>query len=188
MNPPSPSAPRPSAVRQFESLGMFLFFMVVLGSQYLAHALQEPVMQWFALHGGSPADEPLWYSITRDFAEGICSAGALLLCVLVAVVAWRRWPSYALMMVCMPLVFHGGNIGRSLIIYQACPGLLDGQRITTRWLTTRSYTFDHDIAWARALGTVSGFLLALVLALVSYLVRRRLGQRYARREMEGSAK
>ncbi|WP_395734856.1 hypothetical protein [Prosthecobacter sp.] len=187
MNLPPPALEIPSALWRFELPGMILFFVVVIGSQYLAHAFQEPVMQWLGLHGGSPGDEPPWYFITRDFAEGICSAGALLLCVLVAVVAWRWWPSYAVMMVWMPLMWHGGNIGRSWIIYQACPGLLDGQRITTRWLTSQSYTYDHDIAGAKTLGSVSGFLLAIVLSLVSYHVRRRLARRSARREMEGSA-
>ena len=153
---------------------------------YLAHALQEPVMQRFGLHGGSPGDAPPWYFITQDFAKGICSAGSLLLCVLVAAVAWRWWPSYASMMVWMPLIWQGGDIARSWIIHQACPGLLEGGRMTTRWPTFMSYLEDLEIAHARTLVMVTALVLSLVLPLADDLVRRRLARRQVRRGMEGT--
>lgn len=187
MNLPPPALEIPSALWRFELPGMILFFVVVIGSMYLAHAFQEPVMQWFGLHGGSPGDAPPWYYITQDFAEGICSAGVLLLCVLVAAVAWRWWPNHAVMMVWMPLMFHGGNISRSWIIHQACPGLLDGQRMTTRWPTFLSYLGDADIARARWLVLVTGLVLSIVLSMADLHVRRRLKRGAALRGMEGPA-
>lgn len=166
---------------------MFLFFIVVVGSLYAAYSFQELVMQWFGLHGGSPGDAPPWYFITRDFAQGVCSAGALLLCVLVAVAMWRWWPSYAGMLVWMPLLFLGQDVARSWIIYQACPGLLDGQRTTSRWPTVKSYLFDHDIARAKILVLIGAFLLSFVLSLIEFYVRRRLARRSARLGLERSA-
>lgn len=175
-----PPTDSPLSVRKLQLPGMLVFFIVVLGSLYLAHYFQEPVMQRFALHGGSPGDSPPWYFMTRNFAEGICSAGALLLCLLAAVASWRWWPSYASMMVWMPLLLHGGNITRSWIIYQSCPGLLDGQRITSRWPTYQSYVQDHDIARANLLIMISAVVLALVLPLADQYIRYRVNRRSAR--------
>ena len=166
---------------------MFLFFVVVLGSLYMAHWFQEPVMQRFGLNGGSPGDAPPWYFITRDFAKGICSAGTLLLCLLVAVASWRWWPSYAIMMVWMPLLWQGQDVARSWIIYQACPGLLDGQRTTSRWPTFQSYLHDHDIAWVNILVMVGAILLSFILSLVNAYVLHKLARRSARLPLERSA-
>lgn len=175
----------PSAVKRFELPGMLLFFVVVIGSQYLAHAFQEPVMQWFGLRGGSPGDAPPWYYITQDFAEGICCAGALLLCVLVAAVRWRWWPSYASMMVWMPLIWQGGNIARSWIIYQACPGLLDGQRSTSRWPTPESYLNDAAFDWAETF--FLGFPIVVFLAMVLYVPLNDAWVRFLRKRKRKAA-
>ncbi len=180
MNPPPPAPESPSAVKRFEIPGMLVFFVVLMVSLYAAQYFQEPVMQRFALHGGSPGDAPPWYFITRDFAKGLCSGGALLLCVLVAVAMWRRWPSYASLMIWMPLLWQGHDVARSWIIYQACPGLLDGQRITSRWPTYQSYMDDHDIAWARILVMVGAVLLSVILSLINVYVLHKLAQRSAR--------
>lgn len=160
---------------------MLIFFIVLMVSLYAAHACQEPVMQWLGLHGGSPGDAPPWYFITRDFAKGICSGGALLLCVLVAAFMWRWWPGYAAMLVWMPLLWLGQDVARSWIIHQACPGLLEGQRITSRWPTFQSYQFDHDIAGANTAVMVGALLLSVVLSLGDVYVRRRLAARRATR-------
>ena len=130
-------------------------------------------MEWLKLHGGSPGEEPPWYFITRDFAEGICASGALLLTLIVAVVTWRWWSSYSSMMVWMSLISYGGDIVRAWIIYQACPGIIDGQRITSRWLTLDSYLNDADISRAHTLVRLSGILLAIGLPLVDRYIRRK---------------
>ena len=186
MNPPAPASEIPSAVMRVELPGMLIFFVMIIGSLYAAQAFQEPVMQRLGLHGGSPGDAPPWYFITQDFAKGICSGGALLLCVLVAVVMWRWWPSYAGMLVWMPLLFLGQDVARSWIIYQACPGLLDGQRTTSRWPTFQSYLYDHDIAWANTAVMVGAVLLSVILSLVNVYVLHKLAQRSARLRLEGS--
>lgn len=178
---PAPPAPEsPAAVKRFELPGMLLFFIVLIGSLYAAQACQEPVMQWLGLHGGSPGDAPPWYFITRDFAKGICSGGALLLSLLVAVVMWRWWPSYAAMLVWMSLLWQGQDVARSWIIYQACPGLLDGQRSTSRWPTFDSYLHDQDIAGANTAVMAGALALSFVVPLVDVYVRHRLARRAAR--------
>lgn len=131
-------------------------------------------MERFALHGGSPGDAPPWYFITRDFADGICALGALLLSLLVAVVTWRWWPTYSSMMVWMSLISYGGDIAQSWIIHRACPGLLDGQRITSRWSTFDSYLNDPDISRAQTLVGLCGILLAIGLPLADRYIRCRL--------------
>lgn len=159
---------------------MLVFFIFLIGSLYAAHAFQEPVMQRFGLHGGSPGDAPPWYFITQDFAKGICSGGALALCVLVAVAMWRWWPSYAAMLVWMSLLWQGQDVARSWIIYQACPGLLDGQRTTSRWPTFQSYLYDHDIAWVNTVIMVGAVLLSVLFSLVNVYVFHKRSQRSAR--------
>ena len=175
MNPTTPTG-SPSVLRQHQLPGFLIFFFVQLGSLLLPQYFQDPVMRWLALNGGRFGEEPPWYLITRDFAEGICGAGALLLCLGVAVALWRWWQIYAIMLVCMPLMYHGGNIARSWIIYQACPGLLDGERTTSRWLTFHSYLYDPQIAQARNLLLGAGFLLALVLVAASSYFQLRKGR------------
>lgn len=171
MNPP-PSEFSPSAVWRSQRAGLLLFFTVVLGSQYVANGLRGPVMKWLALHGGSPGDAPPWYFITQDFAQGIGSAAAILLCLLAAVVVWRWWPDYAAMMVWMPVLFLGGHVWRSWIIYQACPGLLEGQRVATHWPTFDSYLHDAETAHAEMVVRVGAVGLAVGLSLANYQVMR----------------
>ena len=153
---------------------MLIFFAVTVGSFYLASHFEEPVMERFALHGGSPGDQPPWYFITRDFAEGICALAALLLNLVVAVITWRWWPSYSSMMVWMSLLWDGGHIAKSLIIRQFCPGLLDGQRITSRWHTLNSYLNDQDIARAQTIVWFRDIVIAVALPLADRHIRRRL--------------
>lgn len=184
----SPPAPESiSAVMRFELPGLLIFLIVLIGSLYAAHAFQEPVMQRFGLHGGSPGDAPPWYFITHDFAKGICSGGALLLSLLVAAVMWRWWPSYAAMLVWMPLLWLGLDVARSWIIYQACPGLLDGQRTTSRWPTFQSYLYDHDIARVNTLIMVGAVLLSVILSLVNVYVLHKHAERSARLRLEIAA-
>lgn len=150
---------------------MIIFFVVTLGTLTLAHHFQEPVMERFALQGGSPGDAPPWYFITRDFAEGICAFGALLLSLVIAGVTWRWWPSYSSMIVWMSIIWHGGALIQSWIIYQSCPGILDGQRVTERWPTFDSYISDSGI-WASKISVlIFAVLLSFALRPLSRLGR-----------------
>ena len=156
--------------------GMFIFFVVILGTQQLAFHFKEPVMGWLNLHGGSPGEEPPWYFITRDFAYGICASGALLLSLIVAVVTWRWYPTYSSMMVWMPLISYGGAIEKAWLIHLACPGIIDGQRITSRWPTFDSYLYDEDISRAQTHFGLIGILLAVGLPLADRYIRRKFAR------------
>ena len=145
--------------------GMLIFFVVVVGSLKLAYYFEDSVMERFSLIGGSPGDEPPWYFITRDFAEGICAAGALLLCLVVAAVSGRWWPDSSNMMIWMSTLCHGGAIVQSLIIYLYCPGILDGRRVTERWHTFDSYLNDSGI-W---LGQVFVMIFAILLSFAPWI-------------------
>lgn len=183
MNPASPPLPppapvqNPSSVWRSELPGMLLFFLVLMGSLYAAHALREPVMRHFSLHGGSPGDAPPWYFITQDFAKGLCSGGVLLLCVLAAAFMWRRWPAHAGMLVWMSLLWLGQDVVRSWIIYRACPGLLEGRRSTSRWPTFESYLRDDGIEWGNTGVLVGAVLLSVVFSLVQVRAQRRAARR-----------
>ena len=144
--------------------GMLIFFVVLLGGMLISFALQQPVMEWLSLTDGRPGQEPPWYFINRDFAEGICAAGALVLSLTVGVVVWRWWPIYAAMIIWMSLIWLGGHVAKAFIIFQHCPGLLDGQRNTTRWPDFESYINDPLIdGWQ--IGVILGsFLLSFVMA------------------------
>lgn len=161
-----------SFIRKFS--GMLTFFFVILGTQQLAFHFDEPVLEWLGLHSGSQEGEPPWYFITRDFADGICAFGALLLSLFFAVLTWRWWPTYSSMMVWIVLILYGGDIAQAWIIHQACPGLIDGQRITSRWLTFDSYTYDSDVFRARSLVRFACILLAIGLPLADRYIRRKL--------------
>ena len=100
---------------------------------------------------------------------------------------WRWWPSYAAILVWMPLLSLGQDVARSWIIYQACPGLLDGQRTTSRWPTFQSYLYDHDIERVDTMIMVGAVLLSVILSLVNVYVLHKLAQRSARLRLEGSA-
>lgn len=154
--------------------GIVIFFVVMVGSLYLSDYFDEPIRNNYGLHGTGPEQSPPWYFITRDFADGFGALIGLSVCLVTAVFVWRWWPSYASMMVWMAILWHGGHIAQSWIIYQACPGLLDGQRTMTRWPTLDSYLDDKAIDRARSVIRWSAVLLAVVLPMADRLVRRKL--------------
>ena len=153
-----------------------IFFVVMFASLYVADSFGESVMKRYGLYGGSPGDAPPWYFITRDFADGFGAVIALSISLVAAVATWRWWPTYAAMMVWMALLWHGGAIAQSWIIHQSCPGLIDGQRITTRWLTYDSYLHDAGIDRIKTLIRWSAVLLAVALPLADRFIRRSLNR------------
>jgi hypothetical protein len=163
-----------SSFSRRETPGIFVFFAMTVGSICLAHYLKGPVMDHFALHGGSPGEDPPWYFITRDFAKSIGSSVALLLSVVVAAFTWRWWPTYSSMMVWMSVLWQGGDIAQGWIIYRYCPGLLNGQRNTSRWTTFKSYLCDAEIDQVRTYVLAGALLLAFTLPLADRYIRRKL--------------
>lgn len=152
--------------------GMVFFFATIIGTMHLAHRFEEPVMNWFSLKGGTPGDEPPWYFITDHFARGVCSLGALVVSLICAAVAWKKWPQSAGMMLWMPFLWHGGNIAESFIILHYCPGLLEGQRTTDRWPTFMSYLEDPLIESAHTTILIGTLVMAFALPLLFRLLRK----------------
>ena len=138
--------------------GMLIFFVVVVGSQFLAYQFRKPVMEWLSLTDGRPGQDPPWYFINQDFAEGVCAAGVLALSLMIAIVIWRWWATAAGMIAWMSLIWMGGHVAKAWIIFQYCPGLLEGQRNTERWPTFDSYLNDPLID-----GSQTGVLIGSVL-------------------------
>ena len=143
-------------------------------------------MDHFALHGGSPGEDPPWYFITRDFAKSIGSSVALLLSLVVAAFTWRWWPTYSSMMVWMSVLWQGGDIAQGWIIYRSCPGLLDGQRNTSRWSTFKSYLYDAEIDQVRTYVLAGALLLSFTLPLADRYIRRKLKSKNATGSGTGS--
>jgi len=178
------STPAESPFFRRETLGMFVFFAVTVGSIFLAYYSMGPVMDHFALHGGSPGEDPPWYFITKDFAKSIGSAVALLSSLVVAAFTWRWWPTYSSMMVWMPVLWHGGDIAKGWIIYKSCPGLLDCQRNTSRWSTFNSYLYDAEIDQVRTYVLAGALLLSFTLPLADRYIRRKLKSKNGNRGKE----
>ncbi|WP_035613655.1 hypothetical protein [Haloferula sp. BvORR071] len=158
---------------------MIIFLVTMLGTQQLSFSLREPVMNWLALHDGSPGQEPPWYFINRDFAEGICSSAALALSLLVAALSWRWWPDMAKMMTWFSLISNGGNVAKGWVIYRYCPGLADGQRSTTRWPSFDSYLNDPLIHRLQSMVLWGTMLFFVVLPLAIGLMRKRWNKQKA---------
>jgi hypothetical protein len=72
--------------------------------------------------------------------------------------------------------FVWGDIAQAWFIHQACPGLIDGQRTTSRWLTFDSYLYDSDISRAQSLVLFGGILLAIGLPLADRYIRRKFNR------------
>ena len=167
-----PETQENSSFRQ-EWPGMLIFFVVMTGMLPLAHHFKEPVMEWLSLKGNTPGQEPPWYFINRDFAEGICSAGALALSLICAASIWRWWPRSAITIVWMSLIWLGGDVAQGWIIFQHCPGLLEGHPSTTRWLTFDSYIGDPLIDGYRTVILLGSVLFSFVLPIVDRHFRKR---------------
>jgi hypothetical protein len=74
----------------------------------------------------------------------------------------------------MPVLWHGGDIAKGWIIYKSCPGLLDGQRNTSRWSTFNSYLYDAEIDQVRTYVLAGALLLSFTLPLADRYIRRKL--------------
>jgi hypothetical protein len=144
------------------------------------------VRDWFGLRDDSPHGGPPWYYITRDFADAICASGAMAVSLMAALVMWRWWPSAASYQIWMPLIMYSSEVSKGWIIYQACPGLLDGQRSTSRWTTFDSYLHDPDIESVASRFRMAGLLLALTLPWIYTFFGHRFHRRSGQTKREGA--
>lgn len=76
-------------------------------------------------------------------------------------------------MVCMPLIYHSGDVAQAWMILQDCTGLIDGHQMTSRWFTLDSYLHDSDLSLARSLVRFGSILLAIRLLWTDRYIRHR---------------
>ena len=118
-----------------------------------------------------PGANPPWYFIRRDAIDGACALVALAICLLIALLAWKRYPLYAPMTAAFSLVWFGGRIWKFLVISMYTHHLHQPDRTTTRWPTFHSYLGDPLI--------IAGELGAFVLAFAIFLPGLRAARRAA---------
>ena len=105
----------------------------------------------------SPGANPPWYFIRRDAIGGACSLVALAICLVLAVLAWKRYALYAPLLAAFSLTSFGGRAWQFLAISLYTHHRNQQDRTTARWPTFDSYLHDPLI--------VGGELLAYVLGL-----------------------
>jgi hypothetical protein len=89
-----------------------------------------------------PGGDPPWYFIRRDAIEGACSLVALAICLVLALLAWKKYPTYAPMLAWFSLLSFGGRVWKFLVISTFTHHLHQADRTTTRWPTFTSYLHD----------------------------------------------
>jgi hypothetical protein len=89
-----------------------------------------------------PGANPPWYFIRRDAIDGACALVALTICLLIALFAWKRYPTYAPMTAAFGLIWLGGRVWKFLVISMYTHHLHQLDRTTSRWPTFDSYLGD----------------------------------------------
>ena len=129
--------------------------------------------QKFLLLEDCPGNNPPWYFIRQDALAGACSFGALVICLLVAVLARNRYPVYANMLAWMSVLWSGGSSWTAIVILWKTQHLMDPALATTRWTSFETYLYDPDILG----GQLVAYLLVLGIVMLGSFRLRRIGER-----------
>jgi len=92
-----------------------------------------------------PSADPPWYFIRSDFVEGVAASAGLVALLVAAFAVWPLSRMYAWMLVWMNLMFHGGRLMQSAIIYLRCPHFLSPTHAVSAWPTFDDYLSDPVI-------------------------------------------
>ena len=108
-----------------------------------------------------PGANPPWYFIRQDAIEGAVSLAGLLLCLAVALLFRRKYPTYSNMLAALNVISMGGSAWRALVIFATCPHLMDPVRAVSRWPTFHAYLGDRIILSGQLVVWVAGVLIAM---------------------------
>ena len=112
-----------------------------------------------------PGVSPPFYSIRRDYIDGICRGVTLLIIMMVSKLAWKRYPDYAGMGLWMGVLWMGGGILKSIVIAFNTTNILS-PLAESSWATFTDYFRDPMIQASRWVGIILGLA-------IFYMIRRR---------------
>lgn len=129
----------------------------------LAGELSHAAWQRFGVPADRPGDSPPWYFIRQDYIDGIVMGAIGLVCVLIGLLALRRFRIYAGMLIWQSLLWFGGPAWQSMIILRRSDHVLDPASATTTWQSFDAYISD-SLYWR---GKVVIFLVVLLVAIAT---------------------
>jgi hypothetical protein len=157
-NPPPP-ADYLKTRAAFIGPGWWLPWIGVLGYG-TGSALGVRLTSRFGARLGHPGDNPPWYFIRTDFVQGACLAAGIGLCLVIAILTWRRYPGNTRAMIWVNGLWSCGGAWKAILIALSTHHLFDPARAeTARWPTFNSYETDPLIwtGWAAVLVGVLAF-------------------------------
>lgn len=108
----------------------------------LAGELSLYAFERFGFPSDRPGDSPPWYFIRQDYIEGIIMGGIGLLCILIGVLALRRFRVFAGMLIWQTLLWNGGSAWKTLVILLRSDHVMDPAAASTAWSSFDAYIAD----------------------------------------------
>jgi hypothetical protein len=108
----------------------------------LAGELSHYAFERFGFPSDHPGDSPPWYFIRQDYIDGIVMGGIGLLCILVGVLALRRFRVFAEMLIWQTLLWFGGSVWQAVIILMRSDHVMDPALASTTWQSFDAYIAD----------------------------------------------
>ncbi|MGV3658656.1 MAG: hypothetical protein ACO1TE_00680 [Prosthecobacter sp.] len=144
-----------------------------------ANKLHPTVLEMLSIPDSRGRDVVPWHYIRRDFADGLCFAGALLIFYILAAISWKRFRPFAEMSFWMGIVFFALPVVKAGIIYVKCAHLFDPALAACPWPDFDSYLNDASIQMARSWVPPLGAVLAAIFTLLRIRGQRIVQKRAA---------
>lgn len=126
------------------NLKAVLWFVLVMSIVITIGLFAPPyVEEWLRFLRFDWTVDSMWRDIASDFSRGLVSFGLLLTLWVAAALLWNRNSEYAAICIWMAVLFFGREVFKTAAIYHYCPGLLEGERQSTRWQTLAGYRDDR---------------------------------------------
>ncbi len=127
--------------------------IVIYGlSSYIGLRLSED------FHFGPPGDERPWYFLRSDFVAGASMAVGMAVCLVIAHLARKRYPTNAAALLYMSILWSGGSAWKATVIWMGSHELMNPTLATTRWPTFEAY-FRDPVIWAGQILILGGVFL-----------------------------
>lgn len=108
----------------------------------LAGELSRYAFERFGFPSDRPGDNPPWYFIRQDYIDGIVMGSIGLLCILIGVLALRRFRVFAGMLIWQTLIWFGGSVWQAMIIVLRSDHVMDPSAASTAWSSFDAYIAD----------------------------------------------